>query len=399
MRGFRQSIFIRCNLRRFFASNLFRVVLLVCLSGLLTPSLPAYTAEQISFFSQPFTISWQYSTEQTVSLTPAVEGDIVYLPLTVGDIVSLRVADGSLLWKTDTGGEFSAAPVADERGVYVASELGGVSTSQNPRATGALRALGRNSGITLWMRTLQSPIRGALVFDRNVLFGGASDGRVYAVRKDTGEILWMTQHDARFSSQPVIHGGRLFIGSEEGTLLCLDVKSGKALWRYRTRGALRGPVAVADGSVFFGSADNNVYALRESDGRQRWRARTGAEVQAVAHTSKGLVVASLDNFVYFLSLRRGERIWKRQLAGRIAAQPLTVEEGALFNPLAGDACVVLNLNDGKQLNSLPIGEDNNTAASPVMSGTMLLVTTRRGLVAFSGTTGKPPVVAGTRKIL
>jgi hypothetical protein len=58
-------------------------------------------------------------------------------------------------------------------------------------------------------------------------------------------------------------------------------------------------------------------------------------------------------------------------------------DGALFTPLSGDAGVVLDLRDGKQLNTLPVGEDNNTAASPVAVGGVLLVTTRRGLMAFS----------------
>jgi outer membrane protein assembly factor BamB len=217
-----------------------------------------------------------------------------------------------------------------------------------------------------------------------MIFGGAADGRVYAFSKERGEILWMAQFKAPFASQPVLQGGRLYIGSEDGNLYALDQETGRTLWRYQTRGALRGPVAIAEETIFFGSADNYAYALRASDGRLKWRARTGAEVQAVAYTPSGLVVASLDNFVYFLSLRRGARLWKRQLAGRIASQPLASLDAALFAPLSGDACVVLDLKDGKQVNNLPVGEGNNMAASPVASGQMLLVTTRQGLLAFAG---------------
>jgi outer membrane protein assembly factor BamB len=103
----------------------------------------------------------------------------------------------------------------------------------------------------------------------------------------------------------------------------------------------------------------------------------------VAEGGGGLVIASLDNFVYKLSLVGGDRVWKRQLAGRVASEPLMATDGALFTPLSGDAGVVLDLRDGKQLNTLPVGEDNNTAASPVAVGGVLLVTTRQGLLAFS----------------
>jgi outer membrane protein assembly factor BamB len=140
---------------------------------------------------------------------------------------------------------------------------------------------------------------------------------------------------------------------------------------------------VVEGTVYFGSADGFVYAVDEIDGRLRWRARTGAGVQAVASVPGGLLVASLDNFVYLLSLNRGDRLWKRQLAGRLAAEPLTAPDGALFTPLSGDTGIVLDLRDGKQLNSLPIGEDNSTTASPIIAGNILFVTTRHGLLAFS----------------
>lgn len=340
--------------------------------------------EQLSL-SQPLSVRWEYGTERTINLTPAASDGLVYLPLTAGALLSIRLSDGGLNWKEEAGGEFSASPAADERGVYIASEIIAPQSSHYPRATGALRALAQKSGVTLWMRTLQSPLRGGLAAEGNRLFGAGADGRVYAIRKETGEILWMQQFSMSFASLPVISGGRVYLGSNDGTLFALDVENGRTVWRYRTRGAIRGQVAVAEGMVYFGSADNYVYALRETDGRLRWRSRTGAEVQAVAYTPRGIIAASMDNFVYFLSMRRGVRLWKRQLAGRIAAQPLVFTDAALFAPLAGDACVALDLKDGKLLNNLPVGDGNNMAASPVLGGQVLLVTTRKGLLAFAHT--------------
>ncbi|MGB7924743.1 MAG: PQQ-binding-like beta-propeller repeat protein [Pyrinomonadaceae bacterium] len=340
------------------------------------------SGQQIAL-SQPLTIRWQYDSDRTVNLTPATDGERIYLPLAEGTLVSLRATDGQLFWRTEIGGELSASPVADERAVYIASKPGGETTDKGPRALGALRALGREAGVTLWMRTFHFPMQGALAVNETSLFGAGSDGRVYALDKRTGRFLWVTQHFSPFASRPVISGSRLYIGNDDGTLFSLDPATGKQLWRYRTRGAVRGRVAVVEGVVYFGSADGFVYALDETDGRLRWRARTGAGVQGVANVPGGLIVASLDNFVYLLSLNRGDRLWKRQLAGRLAAEPLTAPDGALFTPLSGDTGIVLDLRDGKQLNSLPIGEDNSTTASPIIAGSILFVTTRHGLLAFS----------------
>jgi outer membrane protein assembly factor BamB len=332
--------------------------------------------------SQPLTLRWQYNSENTINLTPTTDGERIYLPLANGTMVSLSASDGQLIWKMDIGGQISSSPIADERAVYVASEMR-MDASIAPRATGALHALGRAGGITQWMRTLPMPIRGALAVNQNTLFGSASDGRIYAIQKKTGEILWMIQYSAPFNSQPVVIGSRLYLGSEDGNLLALSQATGKTLWHYRTRGIIRSRVAVAGGAVFFGSADGYVYAVNENDGRLRWRTRTGAAVQTVAIADNGLLATSQDNFVYYLSLAKGNRLWKQQLAGRLPAQPLTANDGALFIPLSGDAGVVLNLRDGKQLNLLPLGEDASIAASPITAGKIIFVTTRHGLLAFS----------------
>jgi FOG: WD40-like repeat len=356
---------------------------LLCLVSSTAYSLPAglLNATQVNL-SQPLTVQWKYLSEQTINLTPATDGERIYLPLAGGAIVSLRASNGQLLWKTETGGELTASPVADERGVYLASEsIGAEKGAQTP--TGALRAVARESGVTLWLRSLPMPLQASLAINQDTIFGGARDGQIYAVRKRDGEILWNKQVAAPLASRLSLVGTRLYIGGEDGKLYALDQKTGRTLWRYQTRGAVRGNVAVGDGLVYFGSADGYVYALRETDGRLRWRARTGAGVQSVLSIRNSLLVASLDNFVYFLSAARGNRLWKRQLVGRLTAEPLATFDGALFTPLSGDSAVVLDLKNGKQLNSLPLGEDSNTAASPIIAGNILLMTTRHGLVAFS----------------
>jgi outer membrane protein assembly factor BamB len=341
-------------------------------------------AEKNLIFSSPLTARWQFDSTNTISLSPASSNNYIYLPLSFGEIVSLKATDGQLIWRAEIGGDFSASPIADERGVYIASRTNETTNSpQVLRSTGAIRVLSRSTGITLWMRTLHFPIQGGLASSTTRLFGGSADGRIYAFNKATGEILWSVQHTSGFSSQPSLHNGRLYIGSEDGTLLALDESSGATLWRYRTRGALRGTVAVTNNTIFFGSADGYIYAFSETSGRLLWRRRTGAAVQAVVLTDSGIIVTSLDNFVYLLSPRRGELLWKRQLAGRIAALPLTDNQSALFSPLGGDACIVLSLKDGKQLNTLPVGEEGNTSATPLVVGGLLIIPTRHGLIAFA----------------
>jgi hypothetical protein len=95
-----------------------------------------------------------------------------------------------------------------------------------------------------------------------------------------------------------------------------------------------------------------------------------------------LLAASLDNFAYFLNLR-GKMLWKKLLPGRISAQPLTVEQTALFTPLSSSEAVVLGLKDGKQVNTLSAGEELTSSASPIIVGDAVILTTEHGLLAFA----------------
>jgi outer membrane protein assembly factor BamB len=330
--------------------------------------------------SQPLTVKWRYQSDQISNLTPASDRTTVFLPLGGGTLVALNAADGKLIWRAEAGGEFSAAPTTDERIVYAATQY---SEPEQGHVHGTLRALSKTTGVTLWMRTLPAPLGGSLVAGDKALFAGSADGRVYAFDKHTGLTIWINQYSEGFSSEPSLAGQLVYLGSDGGNLFALDQTTGRLAWQYRTHGAIHGSIAVSNGIIYFGSGDGYVYAFNELRVKLLWRRRTGAAVQSVAAADSGLLAASLDNFVYFLSLKKGALVWRRQLPGRIPARPLTAIDGALFTPLSTDSAIVLSLRDGKPANTLSLGEENSSSAAPIAVGNMVLVTTSHGLVAFA----------------
>lgn len=365
-------------------SNFWRGIICALLFLALVPvsqlTIAQANAKRIAL-SQPLTLRWKYESDLTLSLTPAFVDDSLFVPLSGGTLISLRASDGRLRWRAEVGGELSASPAADSDSVYVATEILGEPTKSSRRATGTLRALGNEGGVTLWMRTLARPLRGTLTVAGRKILAGGSDGKFYAFDKNNGQALWVFDHSAAFNGQAVASATRVYIGGEDGTLLAIDVNSGKLVWRYRSRGPVRGPVALAADTVYFGSGDSYVYALNADTGKLRWRTRTGAGVQAVAAVSDALLVASLDNFVYQFSLN-GTRLWKRRLPGRVASQPLTTGDCALFTPLSSSTAIVLGLNDGRPVNSLPTDEQM-TPAAPIGVGDAVVLTTERALLAFA----------------
>ena len=330
--------------------------------------------------SNPLTLKWRYGSDQTSNFTPATDTATVYVPLADGTLVALDGRDGQLRWKSEPGGDFSAAPAVDERAVYVATQY---ESADKTATRGILRAMSKETGITLWMRTLSAPLRTALVVDGPAVFAGAANGSAYAFDKMNGRTLWVNQYSDAFDGQPALVSDRVYLGTLGGWLLALDRKSGDVIWRYRTRGAIRGPIAVADGIVVFGSADGYVYACRDRRGEHLWKHRTGAAVVAVVAIEDGVLASSLDNYAYSLSLRKGDLRWRQLLPGRIPARPVTAADGALFTPLSTDTAIVLSLKNGKPLNTLQLSEENNSSAAPIVTSDRVVLTTPHAVMAFA----------------
>lgn len=332
--------------------------------------------------ANPLVSRWEYETDQTLNLTPSVREGAVYLPLAAGNLIALRLSDGKLEWRAEVGGDITASPAADERAVYVASQTL-TPLEYAARTEGTLRALSRASGVALWARSIPSPLRGDVAVDATGLFGSGRDGQIYAFEKESGKLRWVLSVNAPLTTSLAESGRSIYAGGRDGSVVSVEKTSGTNLWRYQTPGTSATAVAVGGGRVFVGTADGSVLALDEATGNLLWKVRNGSGIQTLAVTAQGVLAASSDNFAYMLSLRRGRRVWKRPLSGRVTAAPAVLSQQAFLCPLAGDECVVLDLKSGRRVNRLVVGEDNNTSASPQINGDLLLVTTRRGLLAFA----------------
>jgi outer membrane protein assembly factor BamB len=330
--------------------------------------------------SQPLALRWKYVFDNLDTTSPTSEESRVYVPKSDGTIVSLNSLDGQMIWKSEIGGVFSATPIADERGVYVASQTG--VRGQTGQIDGNIRLLAGASGVTLWSKVLHSPLSGSLALDKTNLYGLGRDGRVYAIKPESGETTWTTLPTSNPYIELMVTESEIFILDTSGTISSLNKLTGALLWRYQTQHTSAGHLSQINDFVYFGSAVGMIYAVNKNTGQMLWKTRVGVGVQLLKATEYGLVVASLDNFIYCFSLKRGRRMWKHLLTGKVAAPLLVEGDGVLLTLLSSNTSVVLNARNGKQINSIQLGEDNSSSASPILCGGFLCFMTKHGVMAF-----------------
>lgn len=345
-----------------------------------TANLYPLSSEQFNL-SRPFSVKWHYHSNAMLNLAPAIQEEAIILPLSDGTLVSLALQNGSLFWKAEIGTEVTTSPLTDERAVYLVSSPS--RQKQNEPSFSAIRAISLKTGVTNWLRLLPTTITGHIVSTDSLLFASGLDGFIYSIRKKDGLVEWVHRNEHPFNPSPIINGDFLYAGNADGSIYSLEQTTGKTIRKYQASGKIITPPVISNQTIFVGLTNNYITALTMGKGRKLWRRQIGGNIQSIVLSPKGLLVTSSDNFAYLFDERRGKLIWKRQLSGRVLAPPVTTNWEALFAPLAGDECVILDLSNGRKLNGIFVGDENNTAAAPIIKGKYLILTTRKGLIALT----------------
>ncbi|MEW6734823.1 MAG: PQQ-binding-like beta-propeller repeat protein [Acidobacteriota bacterium] len=324
-----------------------------------------------------FAPSWQFASESTMRLPALAEDDAVYLPLSDGRVVALDAENGELRWETQPGGVIVTPLASLTKTILIASRQGTIDSTEGG---GLLRAVNKQSGVTLWSKEFLKPFSTPLVIDQQIIYAASQDQNFYALNVETGTPIWSAPLGSLAYARPTILDQDLFIGTEAGLLFTLSRTDGKVRWQFQADGALRGAATANSEYVYVGDSLGHVYCLERNSGKLRWRVRTGAAIEsAPTIADKLLLVASFDNFVYALNANSGDRVWKSRLPGRLSFDPLLQGQHTIIAPLRGRRLFLLSLT-GRVLGQFQINT-GEIIAPPALEQTRLFIVTDEGLVA------------------
>lgn len=265
---------------------------------------------------------WRWSPGgQRLSQVSVVDGQIICTAESQ-TLVRLDAATGAVLWQLPLAQTVveatasQAAPAVAKDGFYLAyrgHHLLALTPDGQPRWHFEAQEEG-------WLD--RSPL---LLGERVV--AASSDGFVLALARVDGALLWrQAVGPQRRLSPPATDGARLFVGAQDG-LVALDPTDGRIGWHYATqRPFVARPLAHA-GVVYAANHDHYVYALSAKSGELLWRhALTRRIEQAPA-------LAWLDEQPLLVAIDRGGRltVLERPLEAEAIPPPLQPEaEDALY---------------------------------------------------------------------
>jgi outer membrane protein assembly factor BamB len=178
---------------------------------------------------------------------PLIDGNDVIVGLSDGFVVDLGISDGQLKWekRIHAASKFTdvdAHPILEDGIIYI------------PSYDGALYALKRNGGDTIWR--FDAGGSKDVVIEGDTIFLPSSEGTVYALQKATGRPLWKFDLDRGTPTQLAVTDRYIIMGSSYQYLYALDKQTGKGVYRYNV-----GYGSGFSGSPLYDQAHSRLYLL------------------------------------------------------------------------------------------------------------------------------------------
>ncbi|MCA9796683.1 MAG: PQQ-binding-like beta-propeller repeat protein, partial [Candidatus Eremiobacteraeota bacterium] len=199
----------------------------------------------------------------------------------------------------------------------------GMMFAANPAHTGvyAGKAVTEQNEI-VWKARMRDDVRCSPAIAGNRLFVGSDDGTFYCYDTDKGRRVWDFKVGEKVRSSPALAGEMVLFGANDGTLYALSTQDGNKVWTFPTNDQILGPVTVSDNLVYFTSMDKKIYALSMA-GQLEWEHDCQAGLTGGVAVADGKAYAAdLEGRVFCLSADKGAEIWTETVGGPVAATPV-----------------------------------------------------------------------------
>lgn len=333
---------------------------------------------------QQLQLCWQFGSTEQTAVKPAVAAGKLLLPLAGGNLLALNSETGENLWRTELGGEIVGQIIAGENNIFVPTQISG--EKQNSIV---IRALSAATGVTAWQGELPQTSEVWLALRENILLATTisqekSESKLVALSAGNGELVWTQNISAKVTTLPVIIGNNVYVALDDKTIRIHSIVNGTEQRRIDLRQEASGNLTIADNISIISDRAGNVAALRLSDGETLWRLRVGAAVQQSLITPSGVLLSSLDDFIYLHDLKTGKRRWRRRLAGRpLGAAATPIDNSVLLTVTGETGGTIVNLKKGKILNQISFGANNTVLFAPLRVKENIVVITASGASAYS----------------
>lgn len=285
-----------------------------------------------------------------------------------GNVYALNPVNGEEIWKTSSGGEIDAAPIINENNILVLNKVIKAYTDFSESADRTvpkdpdryfLTSISGTTGIPNWRRDIG--------FLRNPVFRVTAAGGIEISEKHGERKTFDIDSGRPIDSPALMTGFSTGLYSEHPLIKAAVVTAG-----------------ISGGETdFLGTLRGELTSLDAQKRKINWKKKLGAKITAIENSNAGLIVTSLDNFIYLIAKETGKIKWKKRLSGRVSVAPLILENEDTVAAVSLSSLYLIRLSTGKPVHTLDFSPDRSIIDKPIYTGGRLILLTETGLAAFS----------------
>ena len=251
-----------------------------------------------------------------------------------------------------------------------------------------IRSTNKMTGITGWQITipptdLQGEIFSHLFEDNFIVI--STGGNLISVSISDGSIKQKKNINLNFTIQPFFGVSKFYVVSQNNKVSGISLAD-FSLQNFEVKKDLSPTTLLVSGNLLvWGDRRGfvNASSLTNIGKDIKWRSRKGGEILSLTKTIDGILAASADNYIYLLSEKSGDTIWKKRLASRAAFEPTVSENYVIVSTLGEPETLIFDLKTGKIINRIMLSEGNLFTAAPELLEKTIVFQTSEGLIAYS----------------
>jgi outer membrane protein assembly factor BamB len=310
---------------------------------------------------------WRYRSSDFIALRPAIDKSNLYIPENGGRITAISLSSGTRLWSTELGGEIRSNIVVQGSNVYAVT----VGPSEHSR----LRSLSTTSGIPNLEVDFPSGENVRLSVADNKLVVALDNGYLAVYEFGATKPDWQSSLPGIDLSTMIFAPGKIITATADKRIHTLNLTDGKESSVLPVNDQVAA-LGLFEGNILSGDSRGNLLRYNE-DRSVSWRFRNGARISSIVPTTKGILAASADNFVYMVGGYFGDIRWKKRMPGRVSSVATDGEIGIVLT-VGEPSAVLLNLENGKSVGQFSISDDDSFT-QPVIAadGRLFFFTTKQ----------------------
>jgi outer membrane protein assembly factor BamB len=285
-------------------------------------------------------------------------------------------SSGKKVWSSEFGGNLVSDLVALENGLFFVTSIGPNATQGSEGVK--LRCVSRDTGITTWTLPLDNAEEYFLTASSGSIVVSSSSGAIRSVDTKSGATRWTRQIADGLSCEPAFTATSITLATATNQILSVSFASGEIEEIRKVRFDVKA-MARTRGAVVVGDERGNLSYYADGAEKPVWNFKAGGEISHIAPSSEGILVASHDDFVYYLAVRNGSRLWKRRLAGRATQIANIIDQYALISSSSYPRLEIVDISSGKVAGQLTLANDGALVSQPVAdaNGDLFLATSDR----------------------